>query len=73
MVIGLKPHTEPRQLSAFCDDLWVAEAGNRPFGYDPHSYTSYHISSWWGQPTLSLNCVSVQVSKVFVSAFPCKV
>ena len=21
VVIGLKPHTEPRQLSAFCDDL----------------------------------------------------
>ena len=22
--------------------MWVAEAGNRPFGYDPHSYTSHH-------------------------------
>ena len=28
--------------AAFSDDLWVAEAGNRPYGYDPHSYTSHH-------------------------------
>ena len=28
--------------AAFSDDLWVAEAGNRPYGYDPHSYTSQH-------------------------------
>ena len=28
--------------AAFRDDLRVAEAGNRPFGYDPHSYASHH-------------------------------
>ena len=29
-------------LAAFSDGLWVAEAGNWPFGYDPRSYTSQH-------------------------------
>ena len=28
--------------AAFRDDLRVAEAGNQPFGYDPHSYASHH-------------------------------
>ena len=28
--------------AAFRDDLRVAEAGNRPFSYDPHSYASHH-------------------------------
>ena len=28
--------------AAFRDDLRVAEAGNRPFGYDPRSYASHH-------------------------------
>ena len=28
--------------AGFSDNSWVAEAGNRPFGYDPHSYTSHH-------------------------------
>ena len=29
-------------LAAFSEGLWVAEAGNRPFGYNPRSYTSQH-------------------------------
>ena len=33
--VNLPPST------ALCGDMWVAEAGNRPFGYDPHSYTSH--------------------------------
>ena len=28
--------------AAFTNDLWVAEAGIRPFGYNPRSYTSHH-------------------------------
>ena len=34
--------------AAFRDDLRVAEAGNRPFGYDPHSYASHHMKQLMG-------------------------
>ena len=59
MIIGLRPNTEPRQLSAVYDDLSVTEAGNRPFGYDPHSYTQVTTAAVDGGNLLSLNCVSV--------------
>ena len=50
--------------AAFRDDLRVAEAGNRPFGYDSHSYASHHMKQLIGGKLTNFRQLLVKTCKL---------